>query len=213
MRNILITLLFVCLISSCEEQEIVDYSYKIGSIYCSDGKIYPYEVYLSEGKNNAVGIVCSIPTEGENEFKAFAVAMEDITDNSYATASQNIKGADGENGSANTAALLTAALNNEYEVPAATACTEYSYQNVRGWHLGSINELKDVHHHIGIINQRLTEVGGQQILNKWFLSSNQDNLSEDTGIYYCLSINLVGGSINNVLKSEKLGIRPLIGVR
>lgn len=140
--------------------------YKIGDIYYNDN----YE---------AVGIVFWVNTTNSREAKI--INLEKSSNIFYnGRSADELLGADFEtpnmeDGEGNTKAMVD--KNRTLAKPNTSAnslfmwANEYSYKGINGWYLPAINEYKDLAKNITLINQKIKEVGGVELVKMTIYTS------------------------------------------
>ena len=73
-------ILIVFTITSCiKHTEIVDTTYNVGNIYCSDGTILTVEDYTKQDIKKAVGVIFYKYSEEKLPYKALILALDEIS--------------------------------------------------------------------------------------------------------------------------------------
>lgn len=210
-----ILLIMGSLMASCDKHEdLIDYTLKVGNIYCMDGTIVPPGEFPDMGKQ-AVGVVVRVG-EKEEDYQAIVVGLRDIGMAAYADTLYTIRSVSSDitlfNGKHNTAALMNEYTGEERLNPgAAIKCTNYTCGNISGWHLPSVAEVKAAGN--GTVRRSIEIAGGATFKEDWYMTSTIDGSSEETTVNYNFCINMAEGRVVSSYKTEAHLVRPFLVIR
>lgn len=208
----IILLLGTFMAVSCEKHEpVVDYSLKIGNIYCQDGRILPPEAF-DASIHEAVAVITVIGQDGQ-DFKAIGVALDEWQDN-LLNRNVNIDGVNGTTddlaGKANTAAIIEAVSSDTTLVAPAIVSIQHYRESDGRWHLPSCGELLRLSLNRHKVGESLDRVGGRPLSDSYYLSSTQDGTSDNTQIHYMRNVSLFEGRVIGAEKTSVKTVRPFL---
>lgn len=215
MRNITSLLLIMIIAVSCAKHEDgIDWTLQTGNIYCASGRIVPRDAYVDD--MGGIGVIAVVGGE-DDDFRIIAVGRYDAGDHIWADSLVSVRNVSSDrvasNGSQNTAAMISEALEGKITMEAAEACLAYSDGRVSGWHLPSCGELMHAAVAISEINKSLRLIQGEQLrVDGWYLSSTQDGSSSENEQIYALTVSM-HGNVRSTVKTLPCTCRPFIQVR
>lgn len=105
-----ICLLTVCMLYGCDDHDVIDLSYHPGHLLCADGQAVSLQDYLSQGRNDAVGVLFSSEQEGG---RYLAVLLDELAPMAFSDSLGFVQGTSADeaalDGFANTTSLQNTA--------------------------------------------------------------------------------------------------------
>jgi len=216
MRNFLYLFLAVIFLNSCaKHEEVIDTSFQVGSIFCSDGSVIHPSLFAGSGKT-AIGVVfwCNNGSNTSISEKGYAVALEDLESDYLVRSAENIPNVSEDekafDGAANTASILNFA--DTIPCPAVLKTVRYSPHGVSGWFIPSVAQSKLISANVEKVYTSFKIVNGIGF-DGWYWTSTEDGAGKDNPNMFGLIASLKEGRITNSNKLLEQKIRPIISIR
>lgn len=216
MKNLIYTLMaFLLVLFACDEHEpVIDYNYRVGSIYCSDGRVVPMAAYDPD-TDDGVGVVVVV-ADTAADYRLIVMSPYDLGD-AYLVA-RNVEldgvgtGLEDYDGKVNTAALLMAAEDDSLAYsPAADLATMHDAAGITGWYLPSVAEMTAATH--GEVSRAVKLLGGDPFRNEWYITSTLNGDTENTQLLYSYRVMMPEGKIVSGFRDEVQKVRPFLLVK
>ena len=204
-------------ISCIKHTEIVDSTYNIGNIYCSDGTILPIEDYIKQDIKKAVGVIFyKYQDNTSSPYKALVLALDEITPTTWSDSICDVGTStdfNAMNGAENTYTAVLWALSNETHAYACQKAYEYNKFNTSAWFLPSVAEASEILKNKYILLHSLEECEGEPFLSLWYWTSTQDNASEQATVLNAMAVSFLNDAIMPSSKLNKFAIRPIMAIK
>lgn len=203
--------------SCIKHEEVIDTSFQVGNIYCSDGSIVHPTLFAGSGKQ-AVGVVfwCNDGQDKSITDAGYAVSLEDLSPVSWAELDSDISNVSEDesafDGAANTASILAYGAANGFLTPAATNAIRYAPNGVTGWFVPSIAQCKAISLQYNKITQSFALVNGKGF-SSWYWTSTEDGQGKNSPEMFALVAAFSEGRITSTRKNSLYPIRPIIAIR
>lgn len=218
MKKIIYMYAIIACLSSCtKHEEIVDTSFQVGNIYCSDGSII-HPTQLSSSGKIPVGVVfwCNDGSNPKITDIGYAVSLEDLSVDLLINTEEDIpnvsESEDTFDGAANTAAIVTFAMKDSLPYPAIQKTLQYAPNGVTGWFMPSAGQSKEIGKYLNKVYDTFDLIKGQRF-SGWYWTSTEDGAGKDSPKMFGLVTSLEEGRITASNKNNQNKIRPIITIR